>query len=264
MAGDPLVLVKEVLYAYPSGWKLSDASFWVTPGSIVSIIGPNGSGKSTLLKLAAGIYRPVRGKVELLGRDITRMNRKEIARILGYLPQHTEGHSDYSVEEVVATGRFPHTSGVRFLNRQDFQIIRESLKKTQIEKLRYRRISSLSGGERQRVLLASVIAQDPKVLLLDEPTRGLDIHHQLRFFSVLSTLAAKGLAVVVVTHDLNLASLFSNWILLLTKGQIARQGSAEEILTQKTLEKTYGEGLEVRAHPVTGRPIILPSAMSPR
>lgn len=259
MIDDPLLQIEGVRYAYHTGgWRLAECSFSVTAGSILGIIGPNGSGKSTLLKLAAGILNPAQGKVILLGRNIAHMNRKEIACVLGYLPQHTERHFDYSAEEVVATGRFPHTSGARFLNADDREAISKSLAKTETEKLRHRRISSLSGGERQRVLLASVIAQEPRILLLDEPTSGLDIHHQMRFFSVLSALVAKGMAVVVVTHDLNLASFFSDWIILLARGQIAHQGTAKEILTQEILEDAYGRGLEILSHPTTNRPIVLP------
>lgn len=265
MIDDPLLLIRGVRYSYGTGsWRLDESSFSVPAGSILSIIGPNGSGKSTLLKLAAGILHPIEGEVVLLGRDISTLNRKEIAGVLGYLPQHTERHFDYSAEEVVATGRFPHARGAGFLNAVDLEAITTSLRRTETEQLRHRRISSLSGGERQRVFLASVIAQEPRILLLDEPTSGLDIHHQMRFFSVLTTLVAKGMAVVVVTHDLNLASCFSDRILLLTRGRIVHQGTAEALLTQEILEDTYGKGLEILSHPASGRPIVLPSNRGPR
>jgi iron complex transport system ATP-binding protein len=262
MGNDPLLSVNGVSYEYESGaWKLSKASFSVTGGSIVSIIGPNGSGKSSLLKIAAGILTPLTGGVTLLRRDIREMKRKEIAGVLGYLPQYTERHFDYSAEEVVAMGRFPHTTGARFLNAYDRAVVKDSLRKTGTEALRHRNISHLSGGERQRVMLASVISQEPKVLLLDEPTSGLDVHHQMRFFSVLSTLVVRGMAVVVVTHDLNIASFFSDRLILLRNGAVIHQGTAKEILNKETLEKAYGPGLGILEHPVTGLPIVIPSSV---
>lgn len=247
-------------YQYPATeWRLLPSAFSVTSGEILGIIGPNGSGKSTLLKVAAGVLRPCNGTVLLLGQDMNRMRRREIARVLGYLPQHVENHFDYTVEEVVAMGRFPHLSAAGFLGSHDLEVVSKSLHQTEIEGFRQRRLSRLSGGERQRVFLASVIAQEPKVLLLDEPTSALDIHHQMTFFSVLLGLIAEGMGLVVVTHDLNLASLFSNRVVLLLGGKIIHQGRPEEILSKEILEETYGHTLEVMQHPTTGRPMVLPT-----
>ncbi len=245
-----------------SDWQLFPASFSVMKGEILGIIGPNGSGKSTLLKIAARVLSPDAGQVLLEGKDMGKMNRREIARRLAYLPQNAESHLDYAVEEVVAMGRFPYLKGPGFLSSHDMDVVTRCLLQTETECYRERPLSRLSGGERQRVLLASVIAQEPKVLLLDEPTSALDIHHQVRFFTLLNDLVAGGLAVAVVTHDLNLASLFSDRLLLLKGGKIIHQGSAEEILNSRILRETYGDGMEIMRHPTIGRPVVLPTAGS--
>jgi len=257
----PLLSVEKVTYRYPGAeWQLLPASLSVAPGEILAVLGPNGSGKSTLLKLAAGVLKPDEGRVFLAGRDLKLFKRRETAKVLGYLPQDAESRFDYSVEEVVAMGRFAHLGGgLAFLRAYDLEVIARSLKQTETDGLRYRRLSRLSGGERQRVLLASVIAQEPQVLLLDEPTTALDVHHQMRLFSILTDLVQRGLAVVVVTHDLNLASLFSRRILLLKEGCIHCEGTPKTVLTKKVLGEVYGDGVEVISHPTLGCPVVLPT-----
>ena len=254
-----LLSVEGVTYRYNgSDWQLFPSSFSVDCGEMLGIIGPNGSGKSTLLKIAAQILSPKAGRVLIEGKDMAKMNRREIARILGYLSQNVQGHLGYSVEEVVAMGRFPYLKGAGFLSPHDMGVVTRCLCQTDTEGLRKRSLSRLSGGERQRVLLASVIAQEPKVLLLDEPTSALDIHHLVKFFDLLTDLVAEGIAVAVATHDLNLASLFCDRLLLLKEGKIIQQGGPEDILKKGVLQETYGKGVEVIPHPTIGRPVVLP------
>jgi iron complex transport system ATP-binding protein len=256
-----LILVKSVTYAYAgNGWQLDPATFSVAKGDILGIIGPNGSGKSTLLKLAGGVLQPRSGKVLLAGKDMMQLKRRQIARTLSYLPQQAQSHFDYTVEEVVAMGRFPHLRGAGFMSAYDLEVISQSLAQAEMNRFRQRRLSRLSGGERQRALLASVISQEPQILLLDEPTTALDIHHQMKVFAILVELAKKGTGVVVVTHDLNLASVFCKRVLLLNEGTITCHGRPADILKKEILETVYGKGLEVMKHPTTGRPVIVPSA----
>jgi iron complex transport system ATP-binding protein len=260
MAGE-LLFVQSVTYAYVgNGWQLNPSTFSVARGDILGIIGPNGSGKSTLLKLAAGVLQSHSGKVLLAGKDMTQLKRRQVAHVLGYLPQHAQSHFDYTVEEVVAMGRFPHLRGAGFMSAYDLDVISQSLAQAEMNRFRQRRLSRLSGGERQRALLASVISQEPQVLLLDEPTTALDIHHQMKVFTILVALAKEGTGVVVVTHDLNLASVFCKQVLLLNEGAIACHGSPEDILKKDVLETVYGKGLDIMKHPTTGRPVIVPSA----
>ena len=257
---ETLLFLRDITFQYPeSSWRLAPVSFSIGRGEIVAILGPNGSGKSTLLRLAAGVLKPIGGEVFLDGRNVNTLGRRAIARRLGYLPQNTESHFDYSVEEVVAMGRFPRLGGLGFLGQRDLAVIQRSLEQTATETLRNRPLSRLSGGERQRAMLASVLAQEPQVLLLDEPTNALDIHHQMRFFSILSSLVHQGLAVVIVTHDLNLASLYSQRIFLMKAGRMVQEGHPEEVLTQQILYDVYGEGLELMSHPTHLCPIVLPT-----
>jgi iron complex transport system ATP-binding protein len=260
MAGE-LISVEAVTYSYAgNGWQLHPSTFSVARGDILGIIGPNGSGKSTLLKLAAGVLQAPSGRVLLAGKDMRQLKRRQIARTLAYLPQHASSHFDYSVEEVVAMGRFPYLKGAGFMSAHDLEVISQSLEQAELDRFRQRRLSKLSGGERQRALLASVISQEPQVLLLDEPTTALDIHHQMKVFAILVALAKKGTSIVVVTHDLNLASVFCKQVLLLNQGAITCHGRPGDILQKEILETVYGKGLEIMKHPATGRPVIVPGA----
>ena len=252
--------VRGVSYRYPGGdWTLRDASFSLVRGEILGIIGPNGSGKSTLLKLAAGVLTPDLGDVSLGGLPMKPMNRREVARLLGYLPQDSESSFDFPVRDVVAMGRFSHLKGAGFLNAADLEVVNRCMEQTNTSSYRDRMLTQLSGGERQRVMLASVLAQEPEVLLLDEPTSALDIHQQVSFFGLLSKLALDGMGAAVVTHDLNLASLFSDRVVLMDGGRIVRVGPPEEIITEPLMLSTYGEGLVITTHPAHGRPVVLPS-----
>jgi len=257
--------VQDVTYRYPrSDWQLHACSFQVMGNEIVGIIGPNGSGKSTLLKILVRVLSPTTGKVFVQGEDLGKMGRRRIARLVGYLPQNTEEHFRYTVEEVVALGRFPHLRGAGFLDPLDLTVITQCMIETETEPFRRRFLSQLSGGERQRALLASVLAQEPKLLLLDEPTSALDIHHQVKFFTLLRKLVQEGLGALVVTHDLNLASLFSDRLLLLKEGKIIFQGTPQDILTKELLCEAYGEGIEVTQHPRNRRPMVLPTQVPVR
>ena len=257
-----LLSVEEVRYGYPeSDWELRGVSFALAGGELLAIVGPNGSGKSTLLKIAAGVLAPAGGRVRLGERELLDMRRGEIARSLGYLPQRLAYGFDYVVEEVVAMGRFPHLSGFGLLGAEDLRVMERCMEQTDTLALRGRSLSRLSGGERQRVLLASVLAQEPRVLLLDEPTTSLDIHHQAAFFRLLRRFArAEGAGVAVVMHDLNVASFCCDRFLLLCDGAPAREGEADDVLRADVLSPVYGEEVRVDRDARSGRPIVLPGS----
>ena len=256
MSSDSSMLVLEdVSYAYSAGqWHLRNLHLALPAGRICGIIGPNGAGKSTLLKIAAGIITCQSGKITLAGRDMQQFSRREMAAILGYLPQLVGSTFD------LAVGRYPHLSGAGFLQERDVGIVEQCLRQTETLAYRQRRLSELSGGERQRVMLASVLAQQPQVLLLDEPTTGLDLHHQVTFFRLLKELAGQGIAIAVVTHDLNLAGQFCDKLLLLKDGELVKEGSVKEVIEQQILRQCYGPEVLVSQHPLTGEPIVLPLA----
>jgi len=258
---EDLLRFEAASYQYAdSDWRLEAVTLAVAPGEVLAIIGPNGSGKSTLLRLGAGVLAPRSGRVVLEGRELRGLSRREIARALGYLPQDVASEFDYRVEEVVAMGRFPHLSGAGFLSAADAAVIDRCLAETEVEVYRHRPLSRLSGGERQRAFLASVLAQEPRVLLLDEPTASLDLHHQVRFFGLVRGLSAQGMAVTVVTHDVNLASLYCDRVVLLRGGRLVEVGTPDDVLRPEVLRATYGDEVLLERHPVSGRPIVLPAA----
>jgi len=255
-----MLQLNNIWHFYPeSNWKLSITSFTVSSGRVLGIIGPNGSGKTTLLRIAAGILKPTRGTVQLDGKNISQIKRRIIARTIGFLPQNLSSEYDYTVEELVYMGRYPYLHGWGTLGSHDFTIIRESLDITGMDSLRYRRLSHLSGGERKRAFLASILAQKPKILLLDEPSAALDIHSRVRFFRLLQKLSQEeDIGVAVVTHDLNLASLFSDSILLLHQGKCLSQGHPNTVLTKEIIYRVYGKDIYIGKHPENNRPTFIP------
>lgn len=251
--------VQDVSYSYGrSDWKLDEVSLSVQPGDFIGIIGANGSGKSTLLKIAAGILRSNSGSVLLENKAIERIPRRKLAQRLGYLPQQISPVFDYSVEEIVSMGRFCHSQGLGLTTSQDQRIVEHCMEETEISPLRHRTIDELSGGERQRVMLTSVLAQQPAIMLLDEPVVGLDLHHQVAFFKLLAQFSARGMAVLVITHDLNLASQFCSKILLLDQGRMQIMNSVENVFEQIQTQKIYSDDICILRHPNNQKPAVLP------
>jgi iron complex transport system ATP-binding protein len=258
-----MLKLKDIRHGFAeSDWTLRVSSLELFSGEIFSIIGPNGSGKSTLLRIASGVLKPFEGTILLDNRNIFKLKRRSIARSLGYLPQETISLYDFTVEEVVRMGRYPHTQGFGTLEKSDNTVVQECIDLTEMTSLKERPLSRLSGGEKKRAFLASVLAQKPEILLLDEPTSALDVHHQIQFFRLLQSLSKDGMGVAVVTHDLNLASLFSDRLMLLSEGKPVVSGSPTEVLTASTVRAVYGKDILMGFHPETGRPTILPKLVT--
>ena len=254
--------LKNIRHVFPeSDWTLHLPCLELLPGEVFCIIGPNGSGKSTLLRIASGVLDPLEGTVLIRGKNIFELKRRFIARSLGYLPQETVSLYDFTVEEIVQMGRYAHTRGFGALEDRDRTVIQECLDLTEMTPLRGRTLSRLSGGEKKRAFLASVLAQKPEILLLDEPTGALDVHHQVQFFRLLQSLAQEGMGIVVVTHDINLASLFGDRMMVLMGGEAVVSGSPAEVLTASTVRSVYGKDILMGSHPETGRPTILPKLL---
>ena len=254
-----LLELKKVFFKYHVKWNLEDINLFFEPSKLIGIIGPNGSGKSTLVKIAAGLIKPNSGDIILNGNiNLNKLSRKEVARIIGYLPQSVEVPFNYTASEIVETGRFPHIQGAGFFSAKDRAAVQKSMALTQTLTFSSRPLNTLSGGERQRVMLASVIAQEASIMLLDEPTSAMDIHQQTGIFKMLKNLTRKGICIAVVTHDLNLASLFSDKIVVLKAGQVEACGKPEDILTIDLLKHVYGEGITVIKHPECNSVMVLP------
>ena len=254
----PVLTVHNCSFSYEEGrFHLRDISLTARGGRMLGIVGPNGSGKSTLLRVMAGILCPSDGWVEVAGRPVETYPRRELAREVAFLPQSPASSFEFTVREVVAQGRYPYQGAFGLLSEADQEVVRQTLRETDSEPLADRYFSTLSGGEKQRVLVASVLAQEPRVMLLDEPSAALDIHHKSHVFDLLWTLSRKGMAVVVVTHDLNTASQFCDELVLLREGRAVKHGPPVHVMQEDLLADTYETPLRIVAHPITGQPMVL-------
>ena len=229
----------------------------VRGGALCGIVGPNGSGKSTLLRVLCGLLHPDEGEVIIDGQSLRHFGARERARLIAYLPQAVNPAFSLTVFEVTCLGRFPHAGFMGALGPADFEVARRCLRDTETESLRDRDFLTLSGGERQRVLLASILAQEPQLILLDEPTSALDIHHEVEVFGLLRRLAERGYGVAVVTHDLNMAAQYCHELVLLGQDHaVAAAGPPAAVLSEATLSAAYGANIRVGTHPFAGTPFI--------
>lgn len=218
---------------------LEDVSFALSQGEIVGLVGPNGAGKTTILKIVTGVLKPQKGRVEILGRSAREFSAQALARQLGYLPQEAEVHWPLAAERVVALGRVPHLMPWEDLKDSDEKIIEDAMRATDIFHLKGRRIDHLAGGEKALVMIARLLAGEPKILLADEPVQGLDPSHALQVMELLRGVVKSGRGVLVVLHDLALASRFCDRILLLHQGKIAASGRPEEVFLPENLKASY-------------------------
>jgi iron complex transport system ATP-binding protein len=255
-----LLEVKDVHFSYDGKPVLKGVSLQVSGGEILGLIGPNGAGKSTLIKLIAGILAPQEGAIEILGRPLKSWRRQDLAKVVALVPQGAYIPPTFTVWESVLLGRTPYLRFPGIASKKDIEAVQRAMEWAEVGHLQDKFVGELSGGERQRVILARALAQEPKVLLLDEPTAHLDIHHQVSTLRLIQGLArAEGLAVLAVLHDLNLASSFSDRIALLVEGRVLAQGSPEEVIVADRLHRAYGSGILVMSRPDNStRPIVLP------
>lgn len=234
------------------------ASLGLSPGKLVALIGPNGSGKSTLMRAVSGVI-PSHGQVLLDGLDFKELSIQQRARKLAVLPQTTHLPAAYTAWETVLMGRAPHLNFLGQISAQDEEIAREALARMDALDLSERRMGELSGGEQQRVLLARALAQAAPVLLLDEPTTHLDLHHQMGLLERVRELAReKNLSVLLALHDLNLAARYADRVALLAGGEITHSGPPREVLTPQILSQVYQWPVQVIDHPFLDGPLVLP------
>ncbi|OQA55247.1 MAG: Hemin import ATP-binding protein HmuV [Candidatus Omnitrophica bacterium ADurb.Bin277] len=218
---------------------LNDVSFWIGKGEVVGLVGPNGAGKSTVLKALIGALLPDKGTIRIFGKPVREVSRRTLARKLGYLPQENEVHWPLTVERVVAFGRIPYLMPWEGLKGADQKIIRDAMRATDTFHLRHRRIDHLAGGEKALVMIARLLAGEPEIILADEPVQGLDPAHSIQVMEFLAGIAENGRSVLVVLHDLALASRFCSRVLLLHEGKIAASGSPEEVFSSENLRSSY-------------------------
>ncbi len=249
----------QVSAAYGQRGVLHDISFTLQRGEMLAIVGPNGAGKSTLLRVAGGSLRPSRGEIELLQRPLVAYNRRELARVLATVAQENPVAFRFTVLEIVLMGRAPHLGAFRLETRHDLAAALSAMELFDLVPLADRPIDELSGGERKRVFLARALAQQPRVMLLDEPTAFLDMRHVVEILRQFRELCARsGIAVVATMHDLNAAASYADRLLLLSGGARLALGPPDEVLTVRNLEQLYGVSVQIGRNPVTGAPAIFP------
>jgi iron complex transport system ATP-binding protein len=234
------ICVETLGIQYGTTWGVRDIAFEVPRGQVTAIIGPNGSGKSTVIKAMGRLLRPQEGHIYVRGKDIQTMDTRLVAQQIAILPQVKHVPSDVTVERLVSYGRHPHLKWVRQLTEKDHNAIDQALEKTGTLGLKNRLVSTLSGGERQRAWLAMTLAQEPKILLLDEPTTFLDISYQLEILEQIKALNEKMcITVVMVLHDLNLAARYADALVVLKGGAVYDCGTPEQVLNERLFKDVF-------------------------
>lgn len=237
-----MILEAETLTVrYPATARaaLDGVSCRVGASELVAVAGPNGSGKTTLVRALSGLVQPERGTVRVQGRTLAEWGRAELARVLGVVPQREEIAFPLRVDEAVMLGRYARLGPLAAPGDADRAAVRSALERCDAGPLAARSIDALSGGEWQRVRLARALAQEPAVLVLDEPTASLDVRHEMELLELIRRLVDQGLAGLVITHELNLAARYADRILLLSEGRVVAEGSPRDVLTEPTLSRVF-------------------------
>ncbi|WP_456329314.1 ABC transporter ATP-binding protein [Archaeoglobus sp.] len=251
------VKVRNLRFSYGERVVFENLSFEVEEGEILTVLGPNGSGKTTLIKCLNRLLRPT-GTVFIDSFEVTRLNEKEFAKLVGYVPQAHSPAFPYRVVDVVLSGRTPHL-GFSMPTKDDYELAYEVLDKLGLSNLANKPYTQLSGGELRLVLIARALIQQPRILLLDEPTSHLDLKNKIVVLKVLKEIAKDGIAVVMSEHDPNLASIFSDKVLLMCKGGIVGYGDVRDVLTAENLKRVYG--VDVKIFENNGRRYVFPDIL---
>lgn len=258
-----MIRLHEVRYRYPGAARdsLIDVSLSVGPGQFVAVLGPNGSGKTTLVRMALGAIQPFAGSVTIGDKPAHEWQRQDLARVVGVVPQREDNLFPQRVRETVLLGRYPHLSMWGRERAGDHAAVQRALAACDVEQLADRWVWSLSGGEYQRVRIARALAQEPKLLVLDEPGVSLDLKHEMGLFELVRSLVdARGLGVLMITHDLNLAARFADALLLLSDGRAVGSGEPADVLTKQVVESVFAWPVAMQS--IDGRPQMVPLRQS--
>lgn len=253
-----MLKVENLTAGYDEKFRLENISFEIKHKEIFGIIGPNGSGKTTLLRAITKVIKPQKGKIIFNGDDMENIPINELAKKIAVVSQIQNFEFDMKVEEFVLLGRIPHRKKFQFFETTtDEKIVEEAMKQTDTIALREKLMKELSGGERQLVFIARALSQQPQLLLLDEPTTHLDIKHQIQILNLIRKLNRElALSVIIILHDLNLASEYCDNLLLLNNGRIHKIGPPEEVLTYQTIEEVYKTIVIVKENPISKKPYV--------
>ncbi|MHB8104672.1 MAG: ABC transporter ATP-binding protein [Dehalococcoidales bacterium] len=257
--------MRHVTLGYGHHPVVEDVTLKASPGEMVGLIGPNGSGKSTIIKALSHLIQPKGGEILVGGRDIRSIPRRELACLVGVVPQLPLLPSTFTAFEIVLMGRNPHLGLFQSESRHDWDTARRAMVKTGTDKLANRYVNELSGGEIQSLLIARVLVQETKAVLLDEPTANLDIGRQGEVLDLIKNLCrANNLTVLAAVHDLNLAAQYCDRLILIHEKRIYSQGKPAEVITPKNIKQVYGAENCVYTHPLNGLPTVLLSALGNR
>ncbi len=260
----PALEATELSVHYPAAPTpaLDSVSMIVPNGSFYAVLGPNGSGKSTLLRALLGMVSLSAGRAHVSGRLVSQWDRRALAREVGVVTQSESVAFPMTVRELVAMGRYPHLGALQSETPADRDAISAAMRMCDVEELAHRFLSTLSGGELQRARVARAFAQEPKLLVLDEPTASLDIRHEMEILELLRISADDGMTIFLITHHLDLAARFADRLLLLDRGEVAAEGGPGEVLQEETLQRVYGWPISVSNDPATGLPRVTPLSSS--
>ncbi len=250
--------MQNVCLGYGRKVVLNDMTFQVMPGEMVGLIGPNGCGKSTIIKALSRVISPHSGKIFLDGKDISQIPRRDLARLMGVVPQVPLLPSTFTAFEIVLMGRNPHLGLFQYEGPEELAITWQAMERTATQSLAERRVGELSGGEVQCIIIARALAQETKAILLDEPTANLDIGRQIEILDLIKGLCRESnLTVLAALHDLNLASQYCDRLVLINKGRIHAEGTPREVIITQNIKEVYGTDGCVYAHPINGLPTVL-------
>jgi iron complex transport system ATP-binding protein len=256
-----MIELNNVSLGYDHRAILHDVTMKAEPGQILGLVGPNGSGKSTLIKGMARVVDLFSGRILIDGRNIRTIKRDELAQLVATVPQSPALPGAFTAFEVVLMGRTPHLGLLRYEGGKDLAIAWQAMGATHTQCFAERRVGELSGGERQRLVIARALTQQPRAMLLDEPTANLDINHQVEILNLVKSLCLEqSLTVIIAIHDLNLAAQYCDWVVMLNSGRVHAEGTPLDIVTAPNIKKVYGAEVCVYPHPINKLPTTIITA----
>ena len=252
--------IENITLDYGQRPVIKDLSFQLYTGEFLGLLGPNGCGKTSVIKSLSRVLTPGSGRILLEGKELSGISRPELARFIGVVPQNPYLPETFTVFEVVVLGRNPYLGLLSGETARDIAIVWQAMEKTGITHLAKRRIGELSGGEKQRVTIARVLAQEPQVILLDEPTANLDIAQQLDILELVTGMCRENnIAGLIAIHDLNIAAQYCTRIIMLKNGQIYAEGSPNEVITAENVREVFNAETTIYRHPENNLPMVLPN-----